>query len=1406
MPSSKDLKDLKDLKDPQDWTVNEVVAFLCHDEPGDWSYNLACPDLVALEISLRENSISGLSFLDITDDHVKELGVKAIAQRQYVLKAIKWLQRRSSKYQMEQQQQQLPFHNPSKALLNEEQLSPEHINDPIIPTTLGNPSNLTLLDTPLPAQTEGKKPRRMEPTTVERPPTDSLLETSSPHILPAPNSAFGNDAFFDHLMKSYPPNDTDILSLLGESSSESEYDTETREEMAEDEGQSRSGTPSDTSGNLGDAEFNEIVDEYINSLRTQFIEIRLPKEQPKAFQIWTRGQKFPSMKSQILTRITHLEKRRQALRNALAEAQHSSHSSLIQACACLDPTVIEIFLDQWKLSVLGQVTPPAKVARPPRTPRPEKPKANSDGEETLSSDSDSDSDSVQDSGEEDDGESSEQSEDSLALALMSDIEEDEVAQDEEKPSPRAAHSYGPFRDFSSDEEEDLSHLFYKEENYEPPAAKRRRLKEHSAPQDNPTSPLMPTTILPFDRDVALPSTEREAEGQMEAKPHSVNPMRLNTHEFVDLTSDKGSGTDKALFVFDDVYPMMWRTIEESGNQLHLVAKALTGLPNNRINGLYTFLGSYMSCLYRDYARDALKHMSDDSSVIEGMHPEESHSAMLMTALFVSWINVIQVPYGAFTAKEVKTALAAIGEDDEDQFTPFFNCLNDLIKGYKRWLTLPSRVQSDEMSPAIPCKRGKRKLNDAKITLTRAQKEAQERQDKQAEAKRALLASRFARGHTGKESTPKPVSFRIPMICLDPHIAQYVKSYQLSGIQFMFREIIENKREEGCLLAHTMGLGKTMQVISLLVTISNAGASEDPSIRDQIPEQLRQSKTLLLCPASLIQNWCDEFEMWTPQNHNLGKVRSIPAKNPTLDRTQEICAWNDEGGVLILSYNIFRKLVKDKAENNEDEAQKSVNENVKNWVLNSPTLVVVDEAQNLRNHESQITEAASRLRTRKRIALTGTPISNGLEDYYWMVDWVAPKYLGELPDFNDQFIKPIENGSQIDSTKIDRRQALQRQELFLRIINPKVQRADMSALTDELPPKYEYSVYFEPTSLQKAVYNLLINGVAQNEAGVRSELMSWLPLLKLCCNHPALFKADLESRKTKIAYGKQTSPSSGFPGTNLGFNMPIQEQIMPRSMLSELDDVFKDVPNLLDPSLSSRVAILNEILNQAIAVGDKVLVFSSSIPTLKYLAEVMDGTQRKYALLQGNVSAAQRPEVVQRFNNDPSTYVFLISTKAGGLGLNIQAANRVVIFDFQFNPTWEQQAIGRAYRIGQKKKVFVYRMVAAGTVEEKIYNKTIFKSQLAGRLLDDEHVARMGSKVLERYLVPWQESVHKGGIEETAFATDPQMMGRLRAVCGKSILSTKLCVEEIDPEDRLTDQEQQSVEDQLRLRRLQFESL
>ena len=569
--------------------------------------------------------------------------------------------------------------------------------------------------------------------------------------------------------------------------------------------------------------------------------------------------------------------------------------------------------------------------------------------------------------------------------------------------------------------------------------------------------------------------------------------------------------------------------------------------------------------------------------------------------------------------------------------------------------------------------------------------------------------------------------------------------------------------------------------------------------------MRQLKVLILCPAALIQNWCREFAIWSPDNHNLGKVRAILGKYSTtgLDRCEEISAWNEEGGILLISYETFRNLTYAR---DEDTKKQSINETVKSWLLESPNLVVADEAQVLRNHKTRIAQATRCIRTKKRIALSGTPLSNSLKDYYWMIDWIAPGFLGTFTLFNEEYIMPIENGFHIDCTRSDRREALQRVEVFLGLIKPKVDRADMSVLAAELPPKYEFSVYFELTSFQKAAYNLLIEGILQGKTeNVSSNFLSWLSTVKLCCNHPALLKESLEARAAQSEGGKRRSPSVSDYGLNSGFEVASDEVELPQSTLSELDDLFSKVPDLLDPSLSSRVSMLNEIIYQAIAVGDKVLVFSSSIPTLKYLAQLMDRMGMKYSLLYGALTPAERPEMIRQFKDDNTIHVFLVSTKAGGVGLNIHTANRVVIFDFMFNPTCEEQAVGRAYRIGQTKPVFVYRLIPGGTFEERIYGNNVFKSQLAHRLLGDKHIARLGKKALDEYLVPWQESSHKGGIEEIAFTKDPEMMERLKSECADSILNIKLCNDELDPDDNLTVEERKSVAEQLKLGRLRLTS-
>jgi SNF2 family DNA or RNA helicase len=557
--------------------------------------------------------------------------------------------------------------------------------------------------------------------------------------------------------------------------------------------------------------------------------------------------------------------------------------------------------------------------------------------------------------------------------------------------------------------------------------------------------------------------------------------------------------------------------------------------------------------------------------------------------------------------------------------------------------------------------------------------------------------------------------------------------------------------------------------------------------------------LVLCPASLILNWDKEFKKWLPKHHNLGRIRLILPKTSAwagLDRNEDIRAWNNEGGVLVISYDIFRKIVNTTAGIIENSEQESAMQNARNCLLNGPTLVIADEAQILRNNNSLIAAAASRIRTRKRIALTGTPLSNGLKDYYSMLEWVAPRYLGTPADFSEKFINPIENGSGIESTTFERRQALRRLELLLRIISPKVDRADMSVLAADLPPKYEFSFYFEMTEYQKSLYNLFVDVVrSEATASVRSKLWSWLNLLQLCCVHPAVFKAQLQMRETQGTRGDRIRSPSDTPGYRPDLNMPTAQELLPLSRSPEMQTLFGRVPDLLSPYLSSRVMIFQEIVEQAVVLGDKVLVFSTSIPTLDYLETILDRMGRKWSRLDGKVASDERVGLVDKFNIDTTIHVLLISTHAGAVGLNILGANRIVIFDFSFNPSWEEQAVGRAYRLGQKKKVYVYRMVSGGTVEEKIYGKTVFKKQLACRVIDRKNVAREGTASDRwQYLVPWESSKQRGGIEFQAHTCDPEMMSRLmNSACARYILKVRLSGDEVDPEDLLTAEDERVVE-------------
>lgn len=615
-----------------------------------------------------------------------------------------------------------------------------------------------------------------------------------------------------------------------------------------------------------------------------------------------------------------------------------------------------------------------------------------------------------------------------------------------------------------------------------------------------------------------------------------------------------------------------------------------------------------------------------------------------------------------------------------------------------------------------------------------------------------------------------------LIYINQEIGRRIKEHQIEGVRFMWNQLVlDPEIRQGCLLAHTMGLGKTMQVITLLVTIAESAASDDSSVRDLIPDDLRRSQTLVLCPTGLVDNWMDELLMWSPEGV-LGPLRKITAVNTSNERIETVKSWSKDGGILVVGYTMFGKLFD------------SVDEKL---LLETPRVVVADEAHTMKNPNSKIHQACAHFRTRSRIALTGSPLANNVEEYRSMIEWVAPNFLGPLAEFREIYARPIQQGLYSDSTGPDKRKALKRLEALKETVAPKVNRATVkSCMKDDLPPKLEFVLSVPPTALQAKLYTLYLGGI-DSELGNPdtyklpfAQLFSIMNHLALVCNHPRCFRQKVQD----VRQGSRASDNQDAT----------QEVAFPQTIIEQaLRDTH--IPDLSNPTFSRKVELLMIILDEARRCQDKVLVFSQSLMTLDYLEQLLRQNKRRTCRLDGKTTVAKRQEMVKDFNLGAQE-VYLISTTAGGVGLNIQGANRVVIFDFKWNPVNDQQAIGRAYRIGQTKKVFVYRFVVAGTFEEDLQNRHVFKTQLASRVVDKKNPLSW-SKRQGKLLHPIREAPQTD--LEPFLGKDGVLDAMIRHQGGKAIRSivTTDTFEEEDPNVNLTADEQVEVQNMISLNRL-----
>ena len=555
---------------------------------------------------------------------------------------------------------------------------------------------------------------------------------------------------------------------------------------------------------------------------------------------------------------------------------------------------------------------------------------------------------------------------------------------------------------------------------------------------------------------------------------------------------------------------------------------------------------------------------------------------------------------------------ALGADSltREEFLELAEMKQPLVRVRGQWVELsPARVQevlkAIESRPAVPemtlgdvLQLKLGRLGDGRLPVT----------DLRASGWVDALLTKLS----GQEALPdidEPVTFQGTL-----------RPYQLQGLAWL---LFLGQFRLGACLADDMGLGKTIQVLALMLHLQEEGTLEKPF--------------LLICPTSVVGNWRKEAERFAPSldvliHHGLDRHEGEEFKREA-----------NRHHLVVSTYSLAHR----------DLEQLDAVE----WGA-----LVLDEAQNIKNPQAKQTKALRRLNAPRRIALTGTPVENRLQELWSIMEFLNPGYLGSEAAFRRHYALPIERYRDAAAT-----------DEFRRLIEPFVLRrlkTDPTVIKD-LPSKNEMKVYCTLTQEQGTLYQAVVQDslerIEDSEGiGRKGEVLAALTRLKQICNHPAHFLGD----------GSTLTDRSG------------------------------------------KLSRLTEMLEEVLAEGDRALVFTQYAKMGKLIERHLRATlDVDVAFLHGAVPSAGRERMITSFQeDDDGPPIFVLSLKAGGFGLNLTQACNVFHFDRWWNPAVEDQATDRAFRIGQTRSVAVYKFICAGTIEERIDELAERKKELAGAVI------------------------------------------------------------------------------------------
>ncbi|CAO2201315.1 unnamed protein product [Urochloa humidicola] len=514
-------------------------------------------------------------------------------------------------------------------------------------------------------------------------------------------------------------------------------------------------------------------------------------------------------------------------------------------------------------------------------------------------------------------------------------------------------------------------------------------------------------------------------------------------------------------------------------------------------------------------------------------------------------------------------------------------------------------------------------------------------------------------------------FIVADIAIHPRHAKQMRPHQLEGFNFLVKNLVGDK-PGGCILAHAPGSGKTFMLISFIQSF----LARYPSARP-----------LVVLPKGILGTWKREIQRWQVQDIPLYDFYSVKAEK-RVDQLEVLKSWEDKMSILFLGYKQFSTIISD------DSGSKAALA-CRERLLKVPNLLIMDEGHTPRNRETDVLESLNRVETPRKVVLSGTLFQNHVEEVFNILNLVRPKFLkmeASRPIVRRLMSQVVMSGrsskgigdsaftDSVEETLLNDDNFKRKAHVIrgLRELTKDVLHYYKGDILDELPGLVDFSVFLKLTPVQKEI--------AQKKMGAYDK------------------------------FKRSAVDTSLYIHPRLSEISEVNAEDRANTLTDKSMDIMIDSINVRD---GVKARFFMNILSLANSAGEKLLAFSQYILPMKFLERLLVKVKgwhvgKEIFMISGDTSQEDRELIVDQFNNSADAKVLFGSIRACGEGISLVGASRVVILDVHLNPSVTRQAIGRAFRPGQQKKVFVYRLVAAESAEEK-HHETAFKKEVIPKL-------------------------------------------------------------------------------------------